>query len=56
MPRDRGKPSVTIFLFCENSWETIFISSKEQKYVVKHTLKLKKISVYYYLQKHFNVY
>ena len=55
-PEIVGKPSVTIFWFRENSWETTFISPKEQKYVVKHTLKLMKISVYYYLQKHFNVY
>ena len=51
MPRDHGKLSVTIFWFLENSWEPTFISFNVQKHVVKHTLKLKNISVYYYLQK-----
>ena len=31
--------------------EPTFISFKVQKHVVKHTLKLKNISVFYYLQK-----
>ena len=47
-PRDQGKPSVTIFWFLENSLAHIFISFNVQKHVVKHTLKLKNISVYYY--------
>ena len=51
MPRDHRKPSVTIFWFCENSWGPTFISFNAQKHVVKHTLKLKNIIVYYYLQK-----
>ena len=51
MPRDHGKLSVTIFWFRENSWEPTFISFNVQKHVVKHTLKLKNISAYYYLQK-----
>ena len=51
MPRDHRKPSVTSFWFCENSWEPTFISFNAQKHVVKHTLKLKNIIVYYCLQK-----
>ena len=46
MSRDQGKPSVTIF----GSWKPTFISFYVQKHV-KHTLKLKNISMYYYLQK-----
>lgn len=37
--------------FCENSWEPMFNSFDLHKHVVKQTLKLKNISVYYYLQK-----
>ena len=51
MPRDHGKPSVTIFWFAENSWEPSFISFNVKKHVFKRTSKLKNISVYYYLQK-----
>ena len=60
-------PWITIFWFrAQRSWETIgnnnffgsvkiqvptFISYNVQKHVVKHTFKLKNVSVYYYLQK-----
>ena len=47
VPRDHGKPSVTIFWFQENSWEPTFISFNVQKHVGKHTFKLKNISEYY---------
>ena len=50
MPRNHGKPLVTIFWFGENSWEPTFISFNVQKCVVEHTSKLKDIGVYYYLQ------
>ena len=59
MPRNHGKPSVTIFCFRENSWEPTFISSNVQKHVVKHTdtLKLKNIDQCVLLfTKNFNVY
>jgi len=39
------KPLVTIFWFRENSWEPTFISFNVQKHVVKHTFKLKNITV-----------
>ena len=54
MPRDHGKLSVTIFWFHENSWEPTFISFNVQKQFSRNMLlklKLKNISVYYYLQK-----
>ena len=31
VPRDHGKLSVTIFWFCENSWQPTFISFNVQK-------------------------
>ena len=50
VPRDHGKPLVTVFWFGENSWEPTFISFNAQKCVGEHTFKLKNIGVYYYLQ------
>ena len=59
--RDHGKLSVIIFQFRENSQEPTFISffssvSVSWKHVVKHTFKLKNISVYLLFTKNFNVY
>ena len=54
MPRDHGKLSATIFWFHENSWEPTFISFNVQKQFSGNMLlklKLKNISMYYYLQK-----
>ena len=56
-PEIMGNYRVTIFWFPENSWEPTFyfISFNVQKQfsgnIAKHALKLKNISVYYYLQK-----
>ena len=54
MPRDHGKLSATILWFHENSWEPTFISFNVQKQFSGNMLlklKLKNISMYYYLQK-----